>query len=186
MTTAIDGWGLERDDYDFEAGDFDEETGHFTQLVWKNTTGVGCGVEDCEEGGWLLFCEYWPRGNIIGTFTDQVEGQVSDENNDTGAATASGGGEREDDESMAGKVGVAKGYVFRDSSLSLLMTSADYGLQVLCCRSWKPHGQPMVAVTTASSSAVYKILPTGRSNYKSHYKRLHVPESANHTYPVAK
>ncbi|KAG6361873.1 hypothetical protein INS49_010102 [Diaporthe citri] len=49
-----------------------EETGHFTQLVWKNTTAVGCGSRLCGTRGWYIVCEYWPRGNIIGQFGEQV------------------------------------------------------------------------------------------------------------------
>lgn len=70
---SIDAWGDERRRYDFDHPGFDEETGHFTQLVWKNTTTVGCGRVDCGEGkGWYLVCEYWPRGNVIGAFAEMV------------------------------------------------------------------------------------------------------------------
>lgn len=73
VVASIDGWGGERVDYDFDKGEFSEETGHFTQLVWKNTTAVGCGRVDCGEGkGWYLVCEYWPRGNVIGQFEVNV------------------------------------------------------------------------------------------------------------------
>ncbi|KAB5566756.1 CAP domain-containing protein [Coniochaeta sp. 2T2.1] len=70
---SIDAWGGERREYDYDRADFDEKTGHFTQLVWKNTTTVGCGRVDCGEGkGWYLVCEYWPRGNVIGAFGEMV------------------------------------------------------------------------------------------------------------------
>ena len=81
-------WGDERDGYDFARPGFAEATGHFTQLVWKNTSAVGCGRRFCGGGdggakgdgkgkGWFLVCEYWPRGNVIGQFGDEVGARVS-------------------------------------------------------------------------------------------------------------
>lgn len=73
VVRSIDAWGDERRGYNFDNPGFDEATGHFTQLVWKNTTTVGCGRVDCGEGkGWYLVCEYWPRGNVIGAFGQMV------------------------------------------------------------------------------------------------------------------
>ncbi|KAJ9152260.1 PR-1-like protein [Coniochaeta hoffmannii] len=73
VAASIDAWGDERRRYNFDKPGFGEETGHFTQLVWKNTTAVGCGRVECGEGkGWYLVCEYWPRGNVIGAFDEMV------------------------------------------------------------------------------------------------------------------
>ncbi|KAI5923959.1 SCP-like extracellular protein [Camillea tinctor] len=71
-TSCVDAWGDEGADYDFRHPDFTESTGHFSQLVWRNTTDVGCGRRLCGDSGWYLACEYWPRGNIIGAFEDMV------------------------------------------------------------------------------------------------------------------
>ncbi|KAK3333043.1 CAP domain-containing protein [Cercophora scortea] len=62
---CVDAWGNERAKYDFDHPDFGQETGHFTQLVWKNTTAVGCGRKLCGDKGWFLVCEYFPRGNVL-------------------------------------------------------------------------------------------------------------------------
>ncbi|KAG8525361.1 uncharacterized protein KY384_009005 [Bacidia gigantensis] len=89
MTAAIDGWGEERSKYNFDKGDFGEATGHFTQLVWKNTSSTGCGVQNCKDSGWLVFCEYWPQGNILGDFKENVQKQVNSDQATGGAPPSS-------------------------------------------------------------------------------------------------
>jgi Cysteine-rich secretory protein family len=85
MTSAIDAWGIERDLYDFNVPTgFSKATGHFTQLVWKDTTSVGCAAVDCNSKnslkGYVVVCEYWPPGNMVGQenafFRANVQGQV--------------------------------------------------------------------------------------------------------------
>ncbi|ORY55850.1 SCP-like extracellular protein [Pseudomassariella vexata] len=77
-TSCVEAWGNERDEYDFGNPDFSEATGHFTQLVWKTTTDVGCSARICGDAGWYLVCEYWPRGNIIGEFREEVGDDVNE------------------------------------------------------------------------------------------------------------
>ncbi|KAI1454691.1 PR-1-like protein [Annulohypoxylon moriforme] len=77
-TSCVDMWASEVKEYDYSDPGFGETTGHFTQLVWHDTTDVGCGAVLCAgNGGWYLACEYWPRGNIIGAFKDEVSEKVS-------------------------------------------------------------------------------------------------------------
>lgn len=68
---ALDAWYNEEDQYNYAAGQFGENTGHFTQMVWKGTSQVGCATQDCS-GRTFLVCEYKARGNIIGHFTENV------------------------------------------------------------------------------------------------------------------
>lgn len=59
-TANVDAWALERKMYDFRGPTgFSSETGHFTQVVWRNTTSVGCGRRDCKgENGKSSFSLY--------------------------------------------------------------------------------------------------------------------------------
>ncbi|CAK1366996.1 Cell wall protein PRY3 [Cercospora beticola] len=57
--------------------------GHFTQLVWKNTTIIGCATTDCSSQGgvastggnvepYLTVCHYKGPGNYAGQYGEQV------------------------------------------------------------------------------------------------------------------
>ena len=50
---------------------FSEATGHFSQVVWKSTLQVGCAIRSCPNGEFVV-CEYYPPGNYIGEFAQQV------------------------------------------------------------------------------------------------------------------
>lgn len=91
-TAAVDGWGLERESYNFKKPTgFSEKTGHFTQVVWSNTTSVGCGRFACnganQTPGYYVVCEYYPPGNVEGDnnqyFKDNVHTQVKGKSTDT-------------------------------------------------------------------------------------------------------
>ena len=43
-TNPVDMWYEEIKDYDFNNPGFSSRTGHFTQVVWKNSRQLGCGV----------------------------------------------------------------------------------------------------------------------------------------------
>ncbi|XP_010474723.1 PREDICTED: pathogenesis-related protein PR-1-like [Camelina sativa] len=40
--------------------------GHYTQIVWKDSTKVGCATVDCSNGGVYAICVYNPPGNYEG------------------------------------------------------------------------------------------------------------------------
>ena len=76
------GWyESEIDYYDYETGDFvanapsNAQIGHFTQMVWDDTTNIGCGESRIlKDGWWYVYstCRYNPPGNYVGTYTDHV------------------------------------------------------------------------------------------------------------------
>lgn len=64
-------WYGEVDIYNFDRPGFSMETGHFTQLVWTDTTELGCGVTSCG-GGEIWVCRYNPPGNYRGQYGTRV------------------------------------------------------------------------------------------------------------------
>ncbi|PPJ60836.1 hypothetical protein CBER1_11904 [Cercospora berteroae] len=78
-TLAVDAWAGEEVEYDYEKGAFSVATGHFTQLVWRDTTDVGCAIAECQSligtgvHGAYLVCEYNPAGNVGLAFEANVK-----------------------------------------------------------------------------------------------------------------
>ena len=68
--TAVDaakGWESEKKDY--RGGVLTESNwhpaGHYTQMVWRDTTALGCGEAICDKT-LIVACNYDPPGNYIG------------------------------------------------------------------------------------------------------------------------
>ncbi len=61
-------WASEKQFYSYNANHCrpSEECGHYTQMVWRNTTDVGCAVSLCPENGQIWVCNYNPPGNWQG------------------------------------------------------------------------------------------------------------------------
>ncbi|OXV05865.1 hypothetical protein Egran_06367 [Elaphomyces granulatus] len=106
VTTAIDAWVNESNQYDYDPPTgFSEETGHFTQLVWKATTEVGCAATNCVETHmsdgdsadssqlqvWYLVCEYAPAGNVVGDNNAFFEENVQPEVGSVGSSMSMAG-----------------------------------------------------------------------------------------------
>lgn len=76
---AVEAWYEEVQDYDYSDPRFSVDTGHFSQVVWKGTTEVGCGVA---QGPKMIagrnatinyvVCHYAPMGNVSGQFPSNV------------------------------------------------------------------------------------------------------------------
>nr|MCH9698007.1 hypothetical protein [Gammaproteobacteria bacterium] len=99
ITGSVNGWYNEVNLYDFNNPGFSFQTGHFTQVVWKNTTEIGCGVKtDCPTPqswpfAYHLVCQYSPAGNVTGQFPQNVMPLVPTAVNMTvGLGATNGGG----------------------------------------------------------------------------------------------
>jgi hypothetical protein len=76
---AANAWYEDSKAYNFLYPGSNPNTDAFTQMVWKSTTRVGCGVKNCPkdtiwDGGpvVLIVCNYVPEGNLNGWFAENV------------------------------------------------------------------------------------------------------------------
>lgn len=65
----VDSWGSEIRDYNYTKNSCKpgKMCGHYTQMVWRTSTKVGCALavcEDSQEQVWV--CQYQPAGNWVG------------------------------------------------------------------------------------------------------------------------
>jgi hypothetical protein len=65
-------WSAESALYDFGNPVFASETAHFTAMVWRATSEVGCGIAVCPGGEQALVCNYLETPNVSGQFADNV------------------------------------------------------------------------------------------------------------------
>lgn len=65
-------WYDEVSKYSYSNPVFSPATGHFTQVVWKSTRMVGCGVAMGKNGKVYGVSQYTAAGNIQGRFSDNV------------------------------------------------------------------------------------------------------------------
>jgi len=72
---VVQGWAAEAQNYDYATDTCGSACGHYTQLVWRATTAVGCARATCTAASspfangqsWDLWvCDYDPGGNILG------------------------------------------------------------------------------------------------------------------------
>ncbi len=64
---ATDSWYGEITNYNFSAPVWSSANGHFTQMVWKDSTQLGCGTKVCNMNGYVgtfWVCRYSPPGNM--------------------------------------------------------------------------------------------------------------------------
>lgn len=65
----VDSWGSEISDYDYAQNSCvpGKMCGHYTQMVWKTSTKVGCAFAVCEDSlDQVWVCQYQPAGNWVG------------------------------------------------------------------------------------------------------------------------
>lgn len=64
-TAAVQLWAQEEASYNYEANTCNGVCGHYTQIVWRTTTKVGCALHTCPglQYGSSVVCNYAPGGN---------------------------------------------------------------------------------------------------------------------------
>ncbi|KAJ1287636.1 hypothetical protein BS78_02G025800 [Paspalum vaginatum] len=70
---AVASWVAEKQYYDHEtnacsAPAGDSGCGHYTQVVWRDSTAIGCARVFCDNNaGVFIVCSYNPPGNVVGS-----------------------------------------------------------------------------------------------------------------------
>ncbi|CAH8585604.1 unnamed protein product [Schistosoma mattheei] len=77
---AFDAWKDEYKQYSYYSMSCYGVCGHYTQLVWQNTTHVGCGITNCTGNygfpyGLSVVCNYGPGGNYEGRYPYEAKSQ---------------------------------------------------------------------------------------------------------------
>jgi hypothetical protein len=65
---CVQSWYDEIKLYNFDSPGYSDATGHFTQLIWKSSTGIGLGMGQGISGKWNSFycvAQYTPPGNVV-------------------------------------------------------------------------------------------------------------------------
>ncbi|MDC0668454.1 CAP domain-containing protein [Nannocystis radixulma] len=62
---VVNDWVSEEADYDYETNTCSGVCGHYTQVVWRNSKRLGCGMAVCDDKQ-VWVCNYDPAGNIWG------------------------------------------------------------------------------------------------------------------------
>jgi pathogenesis-related protein 1 len=77
-STVVSTWAAESAFYDYASNSCGagKVCGHYTQVVWRDSTALGCAVQHCSTGSpfearfgtdwWLVACDYSPPGNWVG------------------------------------------------------------------------------------------------------------------------
>jgi len=65
---AIDSWYSEKADYNTKTKTCNtgKTCGHYTQMIWENSTELGCGTSSSATWGTIVVCQYNPPGNYTG------------------------------------------------------------------------------------------------------------------------
>jgi hypothetical protein len=70
---VVTSWASEVSNYTYASNSCSDVCGHYTQVVWRDSAKLGCGVANCSEnspfggGDWQLWvCNYDPPGNFVG------------------------------------------------------------------------------------------------------------------------
>lgn len=75
---TVDAWYEEVINYDFNNPGYKSGIGHFTQVVWKGSQQLGCGIGCNSNNYCFVTCNYYPGGNILSQFASNVFPKVED------------------------------------------------------------------------------------------------------------
>ncbi|KAL5560893.1 hypothetical protein UlMin_030640 [Ulmus minor] len=64
---AVDLWVAEKPNYDYYSNTCvgGKQCLHYTQVVWRDSTKVGCARVQCSNGWYFVICSYDPPGNYV-------------------------------------------------------------------------------------------------------------------------
>jgi len=66
-SVAVESWAAEKKDYKGGTIDANLVAGHYTQIIWRKTTEIGCGLAVCPAKNYVIaVCNYNPPGNYEG------------------------------------------------------------------------------------------------------------------------
>ena len=87
ITYPLSTWYKEKDFYNFNTNVGEKGTANFTQMVWKNTKKMGCGVGQRTETSYKVVCYYLPQGNIgekydVNVLPAQTKKEEKEDSND--------------------------------------------------------------------------------------------------------
>jgi len=63
---VVDSWGKQEMNYDYASNSCRSICGNYTQLIWKDSRELGCGMAICADKGQIWVCNYSPAGNVTG------------------------------------------------------------------------------------------------------------------------
>ena len=80
--TCVDLWYSEEKDYDYINPSYDGKAYHFTQIVWKKTNQLGCGIQCDSKSYCYMTCYYYPAGNYYNQFKKNVFPKLNENEED--------------------------------------------------------------------------------------------------------
>ncbi|KAF8377687.1 hypothetical protein HHK36_031071 [Tetracentron sinense] len=65
---AVNAWADEKQYYNYTTNTCAQckVCGHYTQVVWRASTSLGCARVTCNNGWIFITCNYYPPGNFVG------------------------------------------------------------------------------------------------------------------------
>ena len=69
---AVTAWYAEGEKFPYGTENVKKKKYQFTQLVWKDTTDLGVGMATSVNGKVFVIANYYPKGNMPGTFSANV------------------------------------------------------------------------------------------------------------------